>query len=125
MIEWLLHQFGYWFAHILFFRAYSIESITNRLRIAYRLVGVNIVETSTVDGARRTIFLCPYRDIGTRWFGEKWICHRKLDRVDDGYVTFLAHHRDVVYRRPKCCSNLPYCEDSIHCYSEVIETEPK
>jgi hypothetical protein len=38
-----------------------------------------------------------------------------LDRVDDGYVTFLDRHRDVEYDRPRPCAGGPCC------YSEVTE----
>lgn len=119
MLERVLYGFGYCVAHVLFFRAYTVAAITRRLRLAYRLVGVSIVETGTVDGAERTVFRCPYRSLGARWFGARWICHRKLDRVDDGYVTFLRRHRNLEYRRPQSCQSLPFCERSIHCYSEV------
>lgn len=119
MLERALHAIGYVIAHVLFVRAHSPESAVRRLRIAYRLVGVRIVETPEVDGTHRTIFLCPYRNLGaTRW-GRKWLCHQKLDRVDDGYVTFLRRHRDIDYQRPRCCTDLAYCDDSAHCYSDV------
>ena len=119
MLERLLHGFGYLFAHLLFFRAASPEAIVRRLRLAYRLVGVRIVETSHVEGTHRTIFRCPYRNLGAGVFGKRWLCHEKLDRVDDGYVTYLARHRDIDYRRPTSCTNLSYCEESEHCFSEV------
>ena len=119
MIERILHAFGYVFAHVLFLRAHTPETVVRRLRIAYRLVGVRIVETPTVDGVERTVFLCPYRNLGAGRWGRKWLCHEKLDRVDDGYVTYLARHRDIDYRRPTCCSSLEYCETSAHCFSDV------
>ena len=119
MLERLLHAFGYAFAHLLFFRAESPDAIVRRLRVAYRLVGVRIVETPRIDDVRRTVFLCPYRNLAAGRFGEKWLCHEKLDRVDDGYVTFLRRHRDIEYQRPRCCSDLSYCDDSEYCYSEV------
>lgn len=122
MLERLLYAFGYAFAHLLFFRAETPDSIVRRLRFAYRLVGVRIVETPRVDGVRRTIFLCPYRNLAANRLGEKWLCHEKLDLVDDGYVTFLRRHRDIEYQRPRGCSELAYCDDSEYCYSEVSRT---
>lgn len=119
MIEKLLHRFGYALAHLLFLRATTPEAIVRRLRIAYRLVGVRIVETPRVDGAERTIFLCPYRNLAANRFGKKWLCHQKLDRVDDGYVTYLRRHRGIEYERPRSCAALEYCEESEYCYSEV------
>ena len=119
MIRTALYAFGYAFAHLLFLGASTPKAVVARLRIAYRLVGVEIVETPRVDGVERTIFLCPYRDLGARWFGAKWVCHDVLDRVDDGYVTYLRRHRDIDYRRPTGCAALDYCGDSEHCYSEV------
>lgn len=119
MLEKLLHMFGYAIAHLLFFRADTPESVVRRLRLAYRLVGVRIVETPSVNGTERTIFLCPYRNLGASRFGRKWLCHQKLDRVDDGYVTFLRRHKDIDYQRPQSCTALSYCDDSRYCYSEV------
>lgn len=119
MLERILHWFGYAFAHLLFLRASDPDSVVRRLRIAYRLVGVRIVETPHVDGTERTIFLCPYRNLAANRFGEKWLCHRKLDRVDDGYVTYLHRHKDIEYERPRSCADLEYCEGSEYCYSEV------
>jgi hypothetical protein len=123
MIRRLLHDIGYVIAHVLFLGASTPRSVVGRLRIAYRLVGVKIVETPTVDGVERTIFLCPYRNLAAGWFGRKWLCHDILDRVDDGYVTYLRRHRDIDYQRPKGCSELAYCEESSHCFSEVSDLE--
>lgn len=119
MLEKLLHWFGYAIAHVLFLGARSPTSIVRRLRFAYRMVGVRIVETPRVDGVERTIFLCPYRNLAANRFGAKWLCHEKLDRVDDGYVTFLRRHRDIHYVRPQCCSSVSFCDDEEYCYSEV------
>ena len=119
MIRRLLHGFGYLLAHVLFLGASSPQSVVRRLRFAYRLVGVRIVETPRVDGVERTIFLCPYRNLAAGRFGRKWLCHDVLDRVDDGYVTFLREHRDIDYPRPTGCENLEFCEESAYCYSEV------
>lgn len=119
ILEQLLHWFGYLLAHILFFGANSPQTVVRRLRIAYRVVGVQIIETPVIDGAERTIFRCPYRNLGADQFGQKWLCHEKLDRVDDGYVTYLRRHKDIAYLRPTSCTNLPYCDESDHCYSEV------
>lgn len=119
MLERLLHGFGYLFAHLLFLRASTPEAVVRRLRLAYRLVGVRIVETPRVDETERTVFLCPYRNLAANRFGQKWLCHEKLDRVDDGYVTYLRRHKDIDYKRPTCCTEMEYCEESEYCYSEV------
>lgn len=119
MLERLLHWFGYLISPLLFFRASTPEAVAERLRFAYRLVGVRIVETPHVDGTERTIFLCPYRNLAANRFGSKWLCHEKLDRVDDGYVTYLRRHKDIVYNRPQSCTELKYCSESEYCYSEV------
>ena len=119
MLRRVLHAFGYAFAHVLFLGASTPESVVSRLRLAYRAVGVKIVETAEVDDAERTVFLCPYRELGTDRFGDRWVCHDILDRVDDGYVTYLRRHEDIDYRRPRSCTHLAYCEESKHCYSEV------
>lgn len=123
MIRRSLHNIGYLLAHVLFFGANTPKSVVSRLRIAYRLVGVRIVEAPQVDSTERTIFLCPYRNLASSWFGEKWICHDILDRVDDGYVTYLRQHKDIDYQRPRGCSDLPYCAESEYCYSDVSELE--
>ncbi|MFW6045661.1 MAG: hypothetical protein ACOC8O_02255, partial [Natronomonas sp.] len=83
-IERLLYAFGYGAAYLLFLGAHSPKAVVTRLRVAYRIVGVRIVETPRVDGVERTIFLCPYRNLASGRYGEAWLCHRKLDRVDDG-----------------------------------------
>lgn len=123
MLRKILHAVGYAIAPVLFFGATRPESVVDRLRIAYRLVGVRIVETPQVDGLERTIFLCPYRNLASGWFGEKWVCHDVLDRVDDGYVTYLHRHKDIEYQRPRGCTDLPYCDGSEYCYSEVSVRE--
>jgi hypothetical protein len=46
-------------AYVLFVGANTPESVVKRLRVAYRIVGVRIVETPQVDSVERTIFLCP------------------------------------------------------------------
>ena len=113
MIRWLLHGFGYLAAHVLFLGTRSPEAVVRRLRWAYRVVGVDIT-------AERTIFLCPYRSLGAARFGRKWVCHDILDRVDDGYVSYLRRHRAIDYQRPRDCAELPYCaDDAEHCFSEV------
>lgn len=119
MLERLLHGFGYLLAFPLFFGADTPNAIVRRLRIAYRCVGVRIVETPQIDGTERTVFICPYRNLAAGRFGEKWLCHEKLDRVDDGYVTYLRRHKDIDYLRPRGCEELSFCEESNHCYSEV------
>ena len=123
MIRRLLHDLGYVIAYVLFAGANAPTSVVKRLRVAYRLVGVRIVERPQVDSVERTIFLCPYRNLGTTWFGEKWICHDILDRVDDGYVTYLRRHKGIDYQRPRGCADLAYCDASEYCYSEVSERE--
>lgn len=123
MIEKALYWFGYSIAPVLFFRATTPDEVVARLRLAYRLVGVRIVETPRVDGVERTIFLCPYRNLAADRFGAKWLCHEKLDRVDDGYVTYLGRHKGIDYQRPRCCTALAYCSDSEYCYSEVTDQE--
>jgi hypothetical protein len=121
MLRAALHAFGYAIAHVLFLGADAPMPVVRRLRLAYRLVGVDIVETPRVDDVERTIFLCPYRNLGATWFGKKWVCHDILDRVDDGYVTYLRRHKDIDYQRPRGCADLAYCDDSAYCYSEVSE----
>lgn len=119
MLRRALHAFGYAVAHLLFLGATRPRSVVRRLRFAYRLVGVKIVETPQVDNTERTIFLCPYRNFAANRFGKKWLCHDVLDRVDDGYVTYLRRHKDIDYQRPRGCEDLAYCNDSAYCYSEV------
>jgi hypothetical protein len=119
MLRRALHAFGYVFAHVLFLGVDAPESVVRRLRFAYRLVSVEIVETPRVDDTERTVFCCPYRDLAADRFGKRWVCHDVLDRVDDGYVTYLRRHKDIDYRRPRSCTHLAYCEKSDHCYSEV------
>lgn len=115
MLERVLHAFGYVFAHLLFLGVDTPDRVVRRLRLAYRLVGVTITDVETVDGTERTIFRCPYRNLMARRYGRKWVCHEKLDRVDDGYVTYLARHKDITYVRPYGC---PTDEQ---CYSEVSD----
>lgn len=123
MIRRLLHHIGYVIAHGLFIGANTPEAVVKRIRVAYRLAGVRIVETPRVDSVERTIFLCPYRNIGATRFGEKWVCHDILDRVDDGYVTYLQRHKGIDYQRPRGCAELSYCDESKYCYSEVSELD--
>jgi hypothetical protein len=110
-----LYVFGYLASFVLFFRARSLAAVARRLRWAYSTVGVDIRDTEAVDGAERTVFRCPYRTVGARRWGQRYACHDVLDRVDDGYVTFLARHRDIEYQRPRACAG------SECCYSEVAE----
>ena len=112
LFERLLHDFGYAFAHLLFLGARSPASVVTRLRLAYRLVGVKIDETESGDGGERTMFTCPYRNVGADRCGQRRICHEKLDRVDDGYVTYLGE-RGIDYQRPRGCAG------SAQCYSTV------
>ena len=124
MLRRALHAVGYLIAPVLFAGADTPAAVVKRLRLAYRLVGVRIVETPQIDAVERTIFLCPYRNIAASRFGPKWLCHDVLDRVDDGYVTYLRRHKDIDYCRPRGCQNLPYCEVSEYCYSEVSRLDP-
>jgi hypothetical protein len=57
------------------------------------------------------MFTCPYRNVGADECGKRWVCHEKLDRVDDGYVTYLGE-RGIDYQRPRGCGGE-------QCYSEV------
>jgi hypothetical protein len=123
MLRRALHALGYLLAPVLFAGADTPEAVVQRLRVAYRLVGVRIVETPRVDGVERTVFLCPYRNLAASRFGAKWLCHDVLDRVDDGYVTYLRRHKGIDYERPRSCAALPYCEASDYCYSEVSRSE--
>lgn len=109
----LLHAFGYLASFVLFFGANSRSEVVNRLRWAYRRVGVKIQDTESTDGIERTVFRCPYRHVGADRYGTHRVCHDVLDRVDDGYVTFLARHRGLEYDRPRRCTG------SDCCYSEV------
>ena len=112
LFERVLHDFGYALAHGLFLGASSPEQVVRRLRVAYRSVGVRIDDTDSGPGGERTTFTCPYRDVAAGQCGEKWVCHEKLDRVDDGYVTYLAE-RGIDYQRPR------ECPGSEQCYSTV------
>ncbi|WP_123621623.1 hypothetical protein [Halorubrum sp. CSM-61] len=116
--ELLLHGFGYVLAHGLFLGASSPRRVVRRLRLAYRSVGVDIDETESEAGAERTTFTCPYRNAGSRIYGEKWVCHEKLDRVDDGYVTYLEE-RGIDYQRPRGC------DEGERCYSTVARDGPE
>lgn len=123
MLEKALYAFGYAFAHLLFLGANTPDAVVRRLRLAYRAVGVRIVETPRIDGTNRTIFLCPYRNLATDRYGQKWVCHAKLDRVDDGYVAYLRRHKNIDYQRPRSCADLPYYQDSEYCYSDVAHLD--
>lgn len=115
MLERLLYLVGYAIAPVLFFRAETTEGVVRRLRLAYRLAGVTIDETRTDDGVEYTEFTCPYRGLLADEYGQRYVCHQKLDRVDDGYVSYLRGHKDVDYRRPRAC------DSGACCYSEVQE----
>lgn len=121
MFEKGLYWFGYAFAHLLFLGASTPRSVVRRLRIAYRFVGVRIVKTPAIDGTHRTVFLCPYRNLAANRFGKKWLCHERLDRVDDGYVTYLRRHKDITYHRPQSVEELDSCANAAYCYSEVSQ----
>jgi hypothetical protein len=112
LFERLLHDFGYALAHGLFLGASAPEQVVRRLRVAYRSVGVRIDDTDSGPGGERTTFTCPYRNVAAGRCGEKWVCHEKLDRVDDGYVTYLEE-RGIDYQRPRDCPG------SEQCYSTV------
>jgi hypothetical protein len=117
IFERALHDFGYVVAHGLFLGARAPETVVRRLRLAYRLVGVRIDDTES-GGGERTTFTCPYRTLGADRCGERWVCHEKLDRVDDGYVTYLGE-RGIDYQRPRGCAN------SEQCYSTVAREGPE
>jgi hypothetical protein len=117
-LERVLHGFGYVLAHGLFLGASSPAAVVRRLRLAYRSVGVRIDDTDAEAGAERTTFTCPYRDVAAGQCGERWVCHEKLDRVDDGYVTYLRE-RGIDYQRPRGCPG------SEQCYSTVARAGPE
>ncbi|MFD1599891.1 hypothetical protein [Halobellus rarus] len=117
ILERLLHDFGYAAAYVLFLGASSPERVVRRLRWAYRTVGVRIDSTASTDGTERTTFTCPYRDVAAGRCGKRWVCHEKLDRVDDGYVTYLRE-RGIDYQRPHGCAG------SEQCYSSVARHGP-
>ncbi|WP_049984778.1 hypothetical protein [Halobellus rufus] len=117
-LERLLHDVGYGLAHVLFLGASSPEQVVRRLRVAYRAVGVRIETTETEAGTERTTFTCPYRNVAAGACGKRWVCHEKLDRVDDGYVTYLEE-RGIDYQRPRGCA------DSERCYSSVARDGPR
>ncbi|MFB6092154.1 MAG: hypothetical protein ABEK02_03990 [Haloquadratum sp.] len=116
--ERLLHDVGYALAHGLFFGASAPEQVVRRLRVAYRSVGVRIDATDSPAGVERTTFTCPYRNVAADRYGDRWVCHEKLDRVDDGYVTYLEE-RGIDYQRPRACAA------SEQCYSTVARESPE
>jgi hypothetical protein len=76
------------------------------------MVGVRIDAVAAEAGHQRTTFTCPYRNVAGGRCGQRRLCHEKLDRVDDGYVTYLGE-RGIDYQRPRGCA------DSEQCYSTV------
>ncbi|MFB6251448.1 MAG: hypothetical protein ABEI27_07145 [Halobellus sp.] len=117
-LERVLHSFGYVLAHGLFLGATSPATVVRRLRLAYRSVGVRIDNTEAETGAERTTFTCPYRNVAAGQCGKRWVCHEKLDRVDDGYVTYLRE-RGIDYQRPRGCPG------SEQCFSTVARAGPE
>lgn len=115
MLERILFAIGYLIAPVLFFRASTPRSVVKRLRFAYRLAGVRIKNTERVDATERTVFLCPYRNLFADRYGARWVCHEKLDRVDDGYVAYLRRFKNIDYQRPQGCA------EAMTCYSEVSD----
>lgn len=111
----LLYWFGFVASFVLFLGADSRTSVVRRLRWAYRAVGVDVRDVETADGVERTVFRCPYRNLGAGRYGRRRVCHDVLDKVDDGYVTFLGRHRGIDYDRPRACAA------SECCYSAVAE----
>lgn len=111
----LLFWFGYVASFVLFLGADSRTSVVRRLRWAYRAVGVDVRDVETTDGVERTVFRCPYRNLGAGRYGRRRVCHDVLDKVDDGYVAFLGRHRGIDYDRPRACAA------SECCYSAVAE----
>jgi hypothetical protein len=110
--ERLLHDFGYVLAYGLFLGASSPAAVVRRLRLAYRLVGVDIDDTASEGGVERTTFTCPYRNVAAGTCGDRWVCHEKLDRVDDGYVSYLAE-RGIAYQRPRGCPGTEQCQSTV------------
>jgi hypothetical protein len=110
--ERLLHDFGYALAHGLFLGASSPSAVVRRLRLAYRSVGVRIDETASEAGIEETTFTCPYRNVAAGTCGDRWVCHEKLDRVDDGYVSYLAE-RGIAYQRPRGCTDSEQCRSTV------------
>ncbi|RLM63138.1 hypothetical protein DVK05_08315 [Halorubrum sp. Atlit-8R] len=110
--ERLLHDFGYALAHVLFLGASSPRAVVRRLRLAYRSVGVRIDETASEGGIEETTFTCPYRNVAAGTCGKRWVCHEKLDRVDDGYVSYLAE-RGISYQRPRGCADSEQCQSTV------------
>jgi hypothetical protein len=117
MVERLLYLLGYMLAPVLFIKAESPKSVAKRLRFAYRLVGVKIIETESTDSGERTVILCPYRNLFAGRYGRKWFCHSKLDQVDEGYASYLRRHKNVRYEAPKSCNDTG--RRSEYCCSEV------
>lgn len=115
LVSTVLYGFGYLASFVLFFGASSPKEVVNRLRWAYQRVGVTIQDTESSDSTERTVFQCPYRNLGADRYGERRVCHDVLDRVDDGYVSFLARRRGLDYDRPRRCAG------SACCHSEVGE----
>lgn len=74
MLRPALHAVGYVIAHVLFLGANTPESVVRRLRLAYRLVGVKVIETPEVNGTERTIFLCPYRNLAAKESIDRKVC---------------------------------------------------
>ncbi len=113
----LLYLLGYLIAPLLFIKAEDPKSVVKRLRFAYRLVGVKIIETDSTDSRERTIFLCPYRNLFTDRYGKREFCHNRLDQVDVGLSSYLKKHKNIKYDVPKGCSDTK--ANSEYCYSEV------
>ena len=111
-LERLLHDFGYALAHVLFLGASSPRAVVRRLRLAYRSVGVRIDGTASEGDVEETTFTCPYRNVAAGTCGERWVCHEKLDRVDDGYVTYLGE-RGIAYQRPRGCEGSARCQSTV------------
>ncbi len=109
----LLFGFGYVASFVLFLGADSRTAVVRRLRWAYRAVGVDVRDTESVDGVERTVFRCPYRNVGAGRFGRRRVCHDVLDRVDDGYVAFLGRRRDIDYDRPRACAASECCYSAV------------
>ena len=113
LVSAILYAFGYLASFVLFVGASSREEIADRLRWAYRRVGVKIQDTESVDGTERTVFRCPYRNLGAARYGERRVCHDVLDRVDDGYVTALEQHWGIDYDRPRRCAGTACCHSEV------------
>ena len=102
-----LRAFGYLIAPFLFLGANDEETIAERLRFAYKLVGVKVIKVISQNSTEIMIFLCPYRNLSITG-KPKEICHQILDKVDEGYADFLRR-KNIRYSGPKSYGKTDYC----------------